>query len=115
WHRIPAYRLTPEYEKWSSQRTGWCFADRDLKEAGRLKVLAITAARACQALLIRVPLLVLRKLQGNEQDALGVCCDLWRCEGYVRSTLHAVFPRLCSQCEFQQQLEFRGERSWFGS
>src|SRR5690606_12212876 len=24
WHHIPAYRLTADYQRWSSQRTGWC-------------------------------------------------------------------------------------------
>jgi hypothetical protein len=114
WHRIPAYRLTAEYQRWSSQRTGWCFADRDRKESGLPRLLLVAAARAAQALAVRFPLLVLYTLRGYSAEALGVRCDLWRCEAYVRAAIDALVPRLMSQKAFRERLEFRSERSFFG-
>lgn len=114
WHHIPAYRLTADYQRWSSQRTGWCFADRDCKEGGRVRLLMLAVARAAQALLVRLPLLAWHSTRGWRQEALGVRCDLWRCEGYLRFAIDAIgLHMLASQTAFRQRLEFRNERSSF--
>jgi len=113
WHRIPAYRLTADYQRWSSRRTGWCFADRDRKESGLAKLLATALARGAQALLIRYPRYLTHSLLGRSQDALGTCCDLWRCEGYVRHAMASIAPLLLNQRAFREQIEFRNERSSF--
>ena len=113
WHRIPAYRLTADYQRWSSQRTGWCFADRDRKELGRVRLLVAALARAAQALAIRYPRYLVQSLLGRKPEALGTCCDLWRCEGYVRYAIDAFAPRLLNQRAFREQIEFRNERSSF--
>jgi glycosyltransferase involved in cell wall biosynthesis len=113
WHRIPAYRLTADYQRWSSQRTGWCFADRDCKESGTSKVLLIALARIAQAVLIRIPRLISHLAFGRRQEALGVRCDLWRCEGYVRFTLDTLAPTFLGQFEFRERINFRNERSTF--
>ena len=113
WHRIPGYRLTAEYQRWSSQRTGWCFADRDCKENGKARLLLTALARIGQAVALRYPRWIGQRLLGRTQEALGTSCDLWRCEGYVRFTLDSLGIGLLSQSKFREQIEFRNERSWF--
>lgn len=113
WHRIPAYRLTADYQRWSSQRTGWCFADRDYKERGMVSLLLLALARTAQALLLRVPRLYWAALRRDGQAMLGVGCDLWRWEGYVRFAVNSIAPRWLPQRAFQQRIEFRSERDHF--
>jgi GT2 family glycosyltransferase len=113
WHHTPLYRLQADYQRWSAQRTGWVFADRDRKEHGYVYLLILAAARLVQAIVLRVPQWLWAIARRDPWSGLGSRCYLWRCEGYIRCVLHAVVPRWLNQSRFQREIEFRSERAFF--
>jgi len=111
-HVIPQYRLHFSYLRWNARRSGWCFADRDLKEWGKLLLALLLIARLGKATLIAAPQLLKARLAKDEQAAVGVCCNLWRTEGYARSALRWLLPWF-PQAKFAAYVEFRAEREMF--
>jgi GNAT acetyltransferase-like protein len=72
-------------------------------------------ARLGQALGLHVPRLLWSRLGRDEDRLLGARCRLWRSEGYIRSALRLLAPRLFAQPRFFSQLAFRrrvGARLW---
>jgi len=112
-HRIPEYRLRPDYLRWSSERIGWSFSVRDLRRCGPVGLLWRWAARLSQSLLVHLPFLGWSILTGDAPGALGWRCRLWRTGGYVRCALHGLAPALFRQDKYRLQHEFRTERSRF--
>lgn len=110
-HVIPPYRLKEEYLRWSSQRTGWCFAHRDQQEWGRAKVFWLLTARVGKAALVLLPWMLFCRLTRRRETSLGIACRIWRVEGYFRCALKLLAPAWFEQRHFLSKIEFRAERS----
>ena len=109
-HLIPPERLTAEFFRWNSLRCGINFAGMDHKYCGPGKTMASGLARLAQALLINTPLLIYRRWSGDEVEAFGVKCRLWRAWGYLRMCLFLFSPAWFAQQDFFGALEFRKEQ-----
>lgn len=112
-HLIPSERLTEGFFKWNSLRCGINFAYRDYKEWGLTKTFFACIARIGQALLVNLPRLLWAHLLGDNAEALGRKCLLWRCMGYARKTLFLIAPHLFPQENFFARLNFRKEGEVF--
>lgn len=112
YHMIPPYRLQNDYLVWNSARGGECFADRDNREWHLGKVWISCLARASQALLIHLPLMIYATLAGHKTRALGRKCQIWRTCGYALTTMSLTFPGLVSSQKLHAWLEFRKERNF---
>lgn len=110
YHVTPPDRLEDEYFRETCLHNGWSFARRDRLEMGSIKMAAMMVARIGQALLMHVPRRVAAGFSGSEEKLLTAKCRLWRTEGYVRSSLYAMFPRLFPQRSFFAKYEFRAEQ-----
>lgn len=112
-HHVPAYRLTPAYLRWTTQRQGWSIVRRDWNERGSLAVASLLAARLGQAGLINLPALAAGWMLRRPGRVLDRRCRLWRATGYLRGALSLFAPRLFPQDNFCQWLDFRSERTLF--
>ncbi len=110
-HVIPAYRLQPNYLRWTCCRTGAARALRDRKSHSLLGISARLAARATQIAFVGIMQWLPARLRGDQATALGWQCRMWRAIGYVRSGLQLLAPRLFRQHSFSNYLDFRSERA----
>jgi glycosyltransferase involved in cell wall biosynthesis len=110
-HIIPASRVTPDYLRWKSIRTGYQFAALDLKYFGRASTLARAVARIGQATLVNFPLLIFAGLMRNPTSCLDRRCLLWRAVGYVKGAASLAAPRLFKRSRFLSKLNFRKGRT----
>lgn len=113
-HMIPQYRTTEGYFRWVSLRWGNGFAKIDLKQHGAALTVLLCLARVAQAFALNMPRLVLARLRGARAAALDRHTLLWRAQGYARTVLWLLAPRLFPQRRFIAELEFRMEREIFG-
>jgi GT2 family glycosyltransferase len=114
-HLIPKYRTEPAYFRWTSMRWGHAFAKLDHKKHGRVWLAAYSAARMVQALALTTPRLALAWLRGDKGRALDTELLLWRAQGYARTALWLLAPRLFPQRRFLASLDFHQERHIFPS
>jgi succinoglycan biosynthesis protein ExoM len=112
-HVIPPYRLTARYLRWTSTRWGCLSAYLDRKESGRAKMFCRFVARAGQAILVNLPLLIFSVLTRNTAELMDRKCLLWRAMGYVRGTVALAVPRFSHHVRSLSGLEFRKERTTF--
>jgi glycosyltransferase involved in cell wall biosynthesis len=112
-HLIPPHRVAPGYLRWTSMRWGLCFARIDYKNFGRTRMFVCFAARAGQALLVNLPLLILNVLMRNAVESLDRQCLLWRAMGYACGTASLAAPGLFRQGRLLSGLELREERKRF--
>jgi GT2 family glycosyltransferase len=113
YHLVPGYRLSMGYLRWKSRLHGSHLASRNLRQWGRGLFVLELVARLGQALGLHVPRLLWFRMGSDKDRLLGARCRLWRSEGYVRSALRLLAPRLFAQPRFFSQLEFRAEREIF--
>jgi glycosyltransferase involved in cell wall biosynthesis len=112
-HVIPPYRVAPSYLRWTSMRWGQCFAYIDYKNSGRPRMFACFAARAGQALLINLPLLIFNVLRRDAVESLDRQCLLWRAIGYTCGAAALAVPGLFRQHRLFSGLDLREERTLF--
>jgi glycosyltransferase involved in cell wall biosynthesis len=112
-HLVPPYRLTPEYLRWNYLCDGNQAAEVDRATRGASARTFRCCARLGQALAMGLLRRLRARLGSNEVELLPMRCRLWRAEGYIRSALHSMAPRLFAQRAFLARLEFRGERAIF--
>lgn len=110
-HRIPAHRLTPEYFHWDALQGAENTAKHHFNRVGRIGLVFLCLARIAQALLIHVPLWAWACLRRDPGEILGRKTRLWRTEGYTRTTLALVAPRLFPQRQFFANLDMRVGRT----
>lgn len=108
-HVTPPARLTDRYLKITSMKVGWSFAHRDHASSGGIGLAVRTAARITQGVVCHFPRLLAFLLRGDVESALGIHCLLWRAEGYTRSALKMLAPKLFSQSTFFTWLEKGGK------
>ena len=70
----------------------------------------MTVARLGKTLGLNVPRMCWARPRGDRENALAARCQLWRTEGYLRSTLYAAIPKWFSQQRFFSRYEFRAEQ-----
>ena len=109
YHVTPPCRLAEEYLQETCLHNGWSFARRDLAEWGRVTLVLVTVARLGKALCLDLPRFFWALLRRDREQTLAARCRLWRTEGFIRSSLHWVAPRLLTQKKFFSQYEFRAE------
>ncbi len=107
YHHIPADRLDDFYFHETALHNGWQFAKRDRLEKGNLWVVMRATARLGQAACVNVPRLMVAKLKGDREQILDAKVRLWRAEGYCRSVLYAIAPKVFRQERFFSKFEFR--------
>jgi succinoglycan biosynthesis protein ExoM len=112
-HVIPPYRLASSYLRWTSMRWGHCFAYIDYKNFGRATLFACFAARAGQAVLVNLPLLIFSALTRNASQVLDRECLLWRAVGYACGAASLSLPGLFKQVPLSSRLALREERTGF--
>jgi glycosyltransferase involved in cell wall biosynthesis len=113
YHVVPAYRLSEGYLRWKARLHGNHLASRNFRQWGRGQFTLELLARVGQVLGVHLPRLLWARLGRNDNRLLGARCRVWRSEGYIRSALRLLAPRLCAQPRFFAQLEFRAEREIF--
>jgi glycosyltransferase involved in cell wall biosynthesis len=113
YHVVPGYRLSASYLRWKARLHGSHLARRNLRQWGRGLFVLELLARLGQALGLHLPRLLWAGLGRDEDRLLGARCRVWRSEGYIRSALRLLAPRLFPQQRFFAQLEFRAEREIF--
>lgn len=110
YHVTPQSRLEDEYFKETSLHNGWSFAKRDYLELGSFKATGILLARIAHACIMHVPRWLLAVCSGSQEKKLTARIRLWRTEGYIRSALYWMFPRMFPQRKFFSKYEFRAEK-----
>lgn len=111
-HRVPAYRLTPEYLAWVARRHGANYALGDVREGGRGRVAVRALLRAAQAA-ATVAALGRARAFGDRAAVLDCRCRLARAAAYERQALLLLAPWI-AQARFLEHLDFRAERRRFG-
>lgn len=112
-HLIPQYRIEPAYFRWASLRWGNGFAKINAKQHGRLWMTGLCLARIGQAVLLTTPRWWWALLRGDRARALDTKLLLWRAQGYVRTALWLIAPRLFPQRQFLEYMDFGQERHLF--
>jgi GT2 family glycosyltransferase len=113
-HAVPRYRLSPDYFRWVSLRTGVNFALMNCRQVGCGRTMVLCVARMGQALFVNVPRLLLARLHRDKAEALDCECRLWRAVGYTRCTLRLFAPKMFAQGDFFRRIEFRSGRLSIG-
>jgi glycosyltransferase involved in cell wall biosynthesis len=111
-HRVPPSRLSVEYFRWDALQGGDNIATHDFRRCGRARMVPLGIARAGQAALVHLPLLILGWIRRDPGAVLGRRTRLWRAEGYLRKTLALLAPRVFPQHRFFKSLEFRSGRTF---
>ena len=112
-HLIPQYRTEPAYFRWTSLRWGNGFAKIDAKKHGRMRMAGYAMARVGQALLLTLPRFLMARVRGDHARALDLQLLLWRAQGYARTALWLLAPRLFPQRHFIEYTDFGQERQLF--
>ncbi len=110
YHVIPPSRMGDDYFQETSLHNGWMFARRDHDERGARFAILVMAARIGQAAVVNVPRLLKARLLHRSDAVLDARTRLWKAEGYVRSSLYSLAPRIFRQERFFSRYEFRAER-----
>jgi glycosyltransferase involved in cell wall biosynthesis len=113
YHIVLPYRLQGDYLRWKHLREGQDTARRDRQRRGRLALCPIMIIRLGRAISLTIPWLLWAGLVRAKGSALEARCRLWYDEGYIRTALRSMAPRLFSQSNFFSRLEFRAERDLF--
>ena len=111
-HRVPPSRLSVEYFRWDALQGGDNIATHDFRRSSRARMVLLSIARAGQAALVHLPLLIRGWMRRTPGAVLGRKTRLWRAEGYLRKTLALLAPRAFPQSKFFKSLEFRSGRTF---
>lgn len=106
-HAIKSQRLRPQQMKRYSLQAGASTAYIQWKQQGLPLILLAAIARVARAVLVKTPQLCLAFLRRNPFDILDVKITHWTAEGYTRTALFLVAPRLFPQRDFFEHSQFR--------
>jgi GT2 family glycosyltransferase len=112
-HVIPAHRAGAAYTRWVAERTGTQLAYTDWKHYGTGLMLALCAARLCQAAALFVPQLAVAQLPGAAAWRVDPALRLRRVRGYVRQAFVLAWRRPRRR-PFSRDLHMRAEYARFG-
>jgi glycosyltransferase involved in cell wall biosynthesis len=112
-HVIPGYRLEAPYLKWAGKRGGACYAERDYREWGSVRVIAIAVTRLVHAGILHGFRYVQARLARQKGEALGRECQILRATEYARHAFHLALRGNENDPVQDTSAEFRGERKLF--
>ncbi len=112
-HVVPPHRLTNEYFRWASLRSGTYIARHDWNRWGAFGFPIIFAGRLAQIFLHFIPRWIWGHIRHSKKDIQTGRCLLWRAEGYMRLVLSWVHPSQTAASTLQAQTDFRTERERF--
>ena len=105
-HRVPEFRLEPEYMKSGSLRMGSHVARREFGEFSQIGFALRIVARAIQTVLVHGSRLLIALISGDKESILDRKCKWWLGQGYLQAALKFLFFKENAV----SNLEFRNER-----
>ena len=112
-HVIPSYRTEAPYLRWAAERGGACYAERDHREWGPVRVTALALVRVVHAAFIHGFWFAQARLRGNRGEAIGRMCQIHRAWAYARHAFQLARRGKANGEDNHASTEFRRERKLF--
>lgn len=114
-HVVPSHRLTDDYFRWASLRSGTYIARHDWNRWGAFGFPMIFLGRLAQIVLHFIPRLIWGHIRRSNKTILDGRCLLWRSEGYLRQALTWLPLANTADSTLEAQTDFRSERERFAN
>lgn len=112
-HVVPPHRLTDDYFRWASLRSGTYIARHDRRRWGAIGFPFLLFGRLAQIILVFLPQWAWGYIVRSPVLVQNGRCLLWRAEGYMRSVLAWLSPSKTIRATLEAQTDFRSERERF--